>query len=655
MVEGKKTQTIRNASSPSSPNPATCNISHRNLRRSNLGGVIFGCTNATITECLSKQLFGLPAPHFSYVKNIDPGLPLFLFNYSDRKLNGIYEAASSGRMNINPYGWTTDGSQRTQYPAQVQIRVRLRCQPLLEEQFRPVIADNYYIRNHFWFELDHAQTSKLMSLLASLAFAPSTSIPQNTAKWRSIFRVLPSTDRKEEGVEVPVTEEARHSFHSTKKLDFTNVYSTDVASSLDKDNQPLETQLGAKVVEQDERDLILTKLKELALNRECQDLPLINYVEDSAVINDIHLEERGFPGVKVDSEEKNGGNYGEDSVVMNEIHLEVESETEIQRLKDRCMILESGSNLSIERADGVIESADEGVIESCDELHLDPTESIILVGGYDGESWLAALDSYFPTGDVIKSFRPMNAVRAYASVAKLNGELYVFGGGNGHLWYDTVESYNPTDDQWTLRPSLNEKKGSLAGATLNGKVFAIGGGNGVKCFSDVEMLDLDVGRWITTRSMLQKRFALAAAELNGVLYATGGYDGNDYLNSAERFDPREHSWAKIASMNTKRGCHSLVVLNEKLYALGGFDATTMIPKVEIYDPRLGAWTNGESMNLPRGYAAAAVVKESIYVIGGVIVGENILETVERYEEGKGWQEIKATSTGKRCFLSAIAL
>lgn len=53
------------------------------------------------------------------MKNIDPGLPLFLFNYSDRKLHGIFEAASSGQMNINPYGWTTDGSERTIYPAQV--------------------------------------------------------------------------------------------------------------------------------------------------------------------------------------------------------------------------------------------------------------------------------------------------------------------------------------------------------------------------------------------------------------------------------------------------------------------------------------------------------------------------------------------------------
>ncbi|KAM0994460.1 hypothetical protein ACFX2A_010118 [Malus domestica] len=104
--------------------------SMRNLSKNRLGGVVFGCTKTTIEECLSKQLFGLPGAHFSYVKNITPGLPFFLFNSSDRKLHGIFEAASRGQLNINPYGWTTDGSERTQFPAQVQIRVWVQCQLL---------------------------------------------------------------------------------------------------------------------------------------------------------------------------------------------------------------------------------------------------------------------------------------------------------------------------------------------------------------------------------------------------------------------------------------------------------------------------------------------------------------------------------------------
>lgn len=54
------------------------------------------------------------------MKKIDLGLPLFLFNYTDRKLHGIFEASSKGKMYIDPYAWINDDySDETQYPAQV--------------------------------------------------------------------------------------------------------------------------------------------------------------------------------------------------------------------------------------------------------------------------------------------------------------------------------------------------------------------------------------------------------------------------------------------------------------------------------------------------------------------------------------------------------
>ncbi|KAK8518186.1 hypothetical protein V6N13_027665 [Hibiscus sabdariffa] len=660
MVVGRKQQTfITKGNVPFTPNTANSFVASRNLRKNQLGGVIFGCKNATYKECLYKQLFGLPAQHFSYVKNIDPGLPLFLFNYSERKLHGIFEAASHGQMNINPYGWTTDGSEKTQYPAQVQIRVRQQCQPLSEEQFKPIIADNYYCCNHFWFELDHVQTSKLISLLASLAVSPSSYLPHDTAKWRKFFQPLPSSGTKmeDEGFRT-LAPEVEHANHTSGKWDryvfFDGIKVVDdgcklSASEVEHFSQssgksdstdfapfdPLETNVDAKITAQGEKDLVLIKLQELAQKRKNQDISLMDNVEDSMVIEETHFVQK----------KENGACSS--SCCQSSI-AQVAAEMEIKRLKDRCLMLESLSNHSVEHVN-VQE------IEPSEELQLDPTKSIFLVGGYNGEFWSSALDSYFPSQDVIKSVQPMSSVRAYTSVVQLNGEFYVFGGGDGFSWYDTVESYNPSSNQWTPGPSLKQPKGSLAGAALDGKIFAIGGGNGIQCFSDVEMLDFTVGRWISTRTMLQKRFALAAVELNGAIYATGGFDGSNYLNSAERFDPREHSWTKIAGMSTKRGCHSLVVSNEKLYAIGGFDGTEMVPSVEIFDPRLGSWMSGEPINQVRGYAAAAVVEGSIYVIGGLRAGEDIVDSVECSEAGGGWQVKTSKAVGKRCFMSAIVL
>ena len=148
----------------------------------------------------------------------------------------------------------------------VQIRVRLQCQPLSEDKFSQVIVDNYYKKNHnyhkndhFWFELDHGQTGKLMALMASLAIAPGTSIQQNTMKWRTVSQSLPSHKNPGESEVCRAPDfDIERSTHSSGKSD-----STEIISSLDGDIQLLDSQTDMKEVEQDERNLIFEKLKQL--------------------------------------------------------------------------------------------------------------------------------------------------------------------------------------------------------------------------------------------------------------------------------------------------------------------------------------------------------------------------------------------------------
>ena len=108
---------------------------------------------------------------------------------------------------------------------------------------------------------------------------------------------------------------------------------------------------------------------------------------------------------------------------------QVKSESDIQKLKDHCTVLEYFSN---QEAHGC-----GAMTESYSEQSLDSDGTIFLVGGYDGESWLSSLDLYSPSNDIIKSLKPMSSVRSYTSVAKLNDDLYVIGGGAGSSWYDT--------------------------------------------------------------------------------------------------------------------------------------------------------------------------------------------------------------------------
>ncbi|KAK1398142.1 DCD domain-containing protein [Heracleum sosnowskyi] len=634
---------------------------YRNLGKSQLGGVIFGCKTASMNECLNNQLFGLPANHISYVKNIDVGLPLFLFNYSTRRLHGIFEAASPGKLNINPYAWSDYGAKTSSYPAQVQIRVRLQCQSLDEEQFKPIILGNYYNSKHFWFELDHAQTDRLISLLSSVVIAPSTFAPQ-LSKERKIPLTLQRRGLGNEGFDTAVSDvDFARSSNSKRSPD-----------DLDVDgNQSFETSSDRRTRMETEKDLIYMKLKEMALNRKRLDPS--SSVDNYVVMDGENMEHEGLLKKQIKSEEKleitsatSTNDHSGIAELKNKVeefntfkteqsqkmgYLQqklVEAEAEIKWLKERCMILESRSN-------SYVAIGNETASGTFTELNPDIDAFMYLIGGYDGTQSLSALDAYSPLLDTVKSLQPMNSARSYAAVASLNGEIYIFGGGSGALCFNTVEAYQPANNTWNSRPSLNRVMGSLAGATVNNKLFALGGGNGNESFSDVEMLDLDAGCWIPTQSMLHKRLALAAVEHNGAIYAVGGFDGESYLKSVERLDPRENSWTTIASMNSRRSCHSLTVMNEKLYALGGYDGKEMVKSIEIYDPRIGSWTTGEPMNQQRGYAAAAVLKKSLYIIGGVESGDSITETVECYKEGQGWQLMNLKAIGLRCFASAIVL
>ena len=123
-------------------------------------------------------------------------------------------------------------------------------------------------------------------------------------------------------------------------------------------------------------------------------------------------------------------------ITVTYVAFQLEAEKEISQLKCRFMMLESRSNTSLVHVDGT-------GIKSCDDFHLDLDESIFLVGGYDGVLWSSALDLFSPSHDVLKSLKPMSSVRSYSSVAKLNGELYVFGGGTGSAWLDTGTTYLP--------------------------------------------------------------------------------------------------------------------------------------------------------------------------------------------------------------------
>ncbi|KAL0321804.1 UNVERIFIED_CONTAM: B2 protein [Sesamum calycinum] len=686
----------------------------RNLTKKELGAVIFGCKHHTIKECLLKQMFGLPASHYSYVKNVTPGLALFLFNYSDRKLHGIFEAASPGQMNINPYAWiTSEGAEITPYAAQYldsQEFSEMAETKLAENDHlyaSVVVNKDAFVPEKKWTEL--FKTSSPSSVVESHERSESHEVKLESSvsyqfdmEWE-----LASSSHKMNNLHPKSCKDAANTKydsyvvdcweqHALMNSDATKIYENKLSylqyheqdgnrladlkdgissqsrtSLYGKDGELKLLELESVVAKEPGEDLLDTK-EEV---RSCNHLaPKEKSESDHTVPN---MSNRVF-------HENNNAMSGE--VLMDiqpsdfeSVIIKSESKLEIDQLKKRCHKLESVPSSANNDSD----------IQDCKSANFTAEKSVLILGGFDGCSWLSELSSYSLSENHFKSLCPMTFLRSHASIAKLNGELYIFGGVHDGVWYDTVESYNPMSNQWVKQPSLNQKKGSLAGVSIYDKIFAIGGGNGVECFSDVELFDLNIGRWISTQSMLEKKlfsvlviFMLYAikcfcylVEMNQkqsmffslcsvwsccsrykcAIYVAGGYDGKDYLRSVERFDLREHAWTRIGSMNTKRGCHSLVAFNEKIYALGGYDGDKMVSSIEVLDPRAGSWMMEEPMQAAKGYFGSFVLGEKLYVVGGCMQEMEVLDVIESYAEGCGWQVVGRTALGKRCFFSSLVL
>ncbi|RAL49915.1 unnamed protein product [Cuscuta campestris] len=142
-------------------------------RNETVGGYIFVCNNDTMQENLKRQLFGLPPRYRDSVRQITPGLPLFLYNYSTHQLHGVFEAASFGGTNIDPTAWEDKKSQgESRFPAQVRVLTRKVCEPLEEDSFRPIL--HHYDGPKFRLELNIPETLSLLD-----TFAEGRDVPIN--------------------------------------------------------------------------------------------------------------------------------------------------------------------------------------------------------------------------------------------------------------------------------------------------------------------------------------------------------------------------------------------------------------------------------------------------------------------------------------------
>ncbi|KAK8969000.1 hypothetical protein KSP40_PGU005683 [Platanthera guangdongensis] len=540
MGAGRKTETIN--FDGFYPITEHGHISSRNLPKNDLGGAIFGCKHSTMEECLTKQLFGLPSSHFSYVRNIEPGLPIFLFNYSDRKLHGLYEAASHGKMYLDAYAWTDGGAERTAFPAQVRIRTSQQCKPLAEKEYRKVIDDNYYTPQHFWFELDHSQTRSLIAMfkphpqtIAPAVYPPSqaNSFPALAApKWKlkkdaqatssekkNKFAVLSLENRdisdgsRNKSLSIS-KEEIGYNEPASNLGDWFEDYSLDGTSSrIGTDFNEVTKNFDNLSVDVDEYTNVLLKLKNLSDN--CKFIPSREAQGESSsscVLEDLSDHNRKLLDVSCTLAEKNenlsAGNLYHGNVKTNGQYLDFCNNEEHQAEKNCC---NGSANMGI----GTVLNESSSLVNQ----EKDSASADLSHGAVEFPEVIRELNVRIETLEKKQRFAP--------AAAELNGVVYAVGGYDGKKYLNSVERLDPREFSWKILSDMKTPRGCHSMAVLNEKLYVMGGYDGNQMVSSVEVYDPRANAWMAEQPMNHTRGYAASALVGDSLFMIGGIDNNE--------------------------------------------------------------------------------------------------------------------------------
>ncbi|PKU65207.1 uncharacterized protein LOC110101179 [Dendrobium catenatum] len=712
MGAGRKTRNANNDSS--NPPYRRGSSSFRGLHKDELGGAIFMCKDNTMPECLSKQLFGLPPPHFSYVRNISPGLPIFLFNCTDKKLHGIYESASHGQLNIDAHAWTNGGAEKTAFPAQVRICIRSQCKPLIEKKFKKAIEHNYNAKP-FWFELDHAQTQHLLFLFKPIPPSPLpvrsraskiNNCPPLSAVKRKLKNDLEVTSSANQ---YKVADNADTDFGGSRRELF-NAFEgasskepilnyNDSKESISNGKEhfqgdldggssaivtnfiELNGRLDLQPVEGEHNNALL-KLKFFSADSKLRSSScVIGDSSSSSVLEDLYNKNEQLIDDSCTSTEKDDDLY-DGNVASNDQHLDTFLEENrlmvsmnfcdgYKNMNSGKILNDSHSLYEQEEVSATpnLSHGNDKLLEAIRDLKVQTTTLAKQQVESDREilylrdlirnsgqkvlklnARLKDLESKLGTSMLLDDGHKVEFVGQHIGSDDV---IYLIGGSNGSALLSALDSFSPSLDILTPLKSMSSARSYVSSVALNGDIYALGGGDENSWYNIVEHYSQKHDEWTSCPPMIHEKGCLAGAALNGKIYAIGGGNRLEFFSDVEMFDPALGRWISWYSMFHKRYDLAAAELQGVLYAVGGSDGQRCLKSAERHDPREFSWTRIQDMKTRRKGHSMAVFDEKLHVIGGHD-GDRMLSSVEVYDpRANAWMACEPMNSNRGLASAAV--
>ncbi|KAJ4830199.1 hypothetical protein Tsubulata_048752 [Turnera subulata] len=658
-----------------------CSVTARNLGKAQLVGVIFGCKNHTIQECFSKNLFGLPAPHYSYVRNITPKMTLFLFNYSDRRLHGIFEATSWGGYDIDPNAWSgadnvlSDSPTATPYSAQVKFRIRVRCNPLTEEQYGPILADNYYASKLFWFELDSDQTNKLVALFSP---APPPFVPRNLVapvvhkeqlvaspntqqevrpqkSWSALFETATTTtaatccDEKRGMMAMMIPEGTAMATAAADTKPWTALFKTTSASDHARDGgEPKGGEVshwstgllasGSDHAADDDEPTAGVEVSHWSTGLLASGSDHAADDDEPTAGGEVSHWSSGLFEATGDDDMSCFVREEENAKVIHGITKKDSDDFEVHSMATTTLIYEA-STAQFERQTSPTFEED----NHWDHLvqHLPGVGSPTPADSLDVYSIVTKLSAQVEDLRLSHSLQNQRINYLEQKLDESRIEIQQLRDSYKELESRSLSAVEHLGEDGLARESskLNEQH-SLDCHDL----ILVGGFDGFSWSSTLDSYCLSEDVLKSHSSMCSSRTYASATKLNENIYIFGGIMDALWSDSVESYNPVSSRWTTCPSLNRKKGVLACVCMNDDVYALGGGNRTECFSDVEMLDPDAGRWIFSRPMLHKRFSLAAAGINGMLYAVGGYD-GKNYLESVEGYDPRENsWKQLKSMST-----------
>ena len=196
-------------------------------------------------------------------------------------------------------------------------------------------------------------------------------------------------------------------------------------------------------------------------------------------------------------------------------------------------------------------------------------------------------------------------------------------------------SFNLTSQQWKNLTNLPSNRIGHRSIVVNNSIFIVGGFRN----KNVDEFDNSTKSFKTVATMKEARcwFGSCLYKKTLLLVAGGRDDNKRTNNDCFLYNTISKNFKEFASLDVKRWRHVLVNFKEVLYSIGGLnEKNEVLDSIETYEEGNEQWKMCDfKLNIAREGHQAVVHKNYIYIVGGCCRADKLTNTVERIDVNNG--------------------